>query len=94
MSCFRIIELGKLEIKTAICDKRMFAMETQIRRSKNKAGVLEQRVVSCTECGEEFCTGNRLAFGCSNLFKLFCSRKSMRSNWLRFLCARTRVTNR
>ncbi|KAI4470118.1 hypothetical protein MML48_1g02844 [Holotrichia oblita] len=53
----KIIELGKLEIKTAVRDKRIFAMETQIRRSKNKAGVLEQRVLSCTECGEEFCTG-------------------------------------
>ncbi|KRT78676.1 hypothetical protein AMK59_8271 [Oryctes borbonicus] len=53
----KIIELGKLEMKTAARDKRNFALDTQIRRSKNKAGVLEQRVVSCIECGEEFCTG-------------------------------------
>lgn len=55
----RIIELGKLEMKTVARDKRNFAMDTQIRKSKNKAGVLEQRIVSCSECGEEFCTGNR-----------------------------------
>lgn len=53
----RLVELGKLQNKTVASDKRTFALDTQIRRIKNKAGILELRAVSCTECGEEFCNG-------------------------------------
>lgn len=77
---FRIIELGKLEIKTAARDKRMFAMDSQIRKSKNKAGVIEQRIVSCTECGEEFCTGRKLYKIKMKIINLNICRQSMRSN--------------
>lgn len=44
-------------MKTEAADKRSFISDPQIRRFKNKAGVLEQRVVACVECGEDFCNG-------------------------------------
>ncbi|KAK5642143.1 hypothetical protein RI129_008310 [Pyrocoelia pectoralis] len=53
----RLVELGKMELKTAASDKRAFAVDPQIRKTKNKAGVVEMRVVSCKECGEDFCNG-------------------------------------
>lgn len=53
----RLVELGKLQIKTVASDKRTFALDTQIRRIKNKAGILELRVITCSECGDEFCNG-------------------------------------
>lgn len=54
---FRLVELGKMQLKTAASDKRAFALDPQIRKTKNKAGVVEIRAVSCKECGEEFCNG-------------------------------------
>ncbi|KAF5269973.1 hypothetical protein FQR65_LT05772 [Abscondita terminalis] len=53
----RLVELGKSELKTVTSDKRSFALDPQIRKTKNKAGVIEMRVVSCKECGEDFCNG-------------------------------------
>ncbi|KAB0796856.1 hypothetical protein PPYR_10917 [Photinus pyralis] len=53
----RLVELGKMELKTAASDRRAFATDPQIRKTKNKAGVVEMRVVSCKECGEDFCNG-------------------------------------
>ncbi|KAH1008965.1 hypothetical protein HUJ05_009452 [Dendroctonus ponderosae] len=54
----RLVELGKLENKSRAAEKRQFQLDPQIRRSKNKAGVVETRIVSCMECGEDFCNGN------------------------------------
>lgn len=54
---FRLVELGKLQLKTVASDKRNYAMDKQIRKLKNKSGIVEMRVVSCTECGEDFCNG-------------------------------------
>ncbi|KAK9891992.1 hypothetical protein WA026_017470 [Henosepilachna vigintioctopunctata] len=53
----RLIEIAKYERKTRIQEKRLYSMDAQIRKSKNRAGVLETKVISCMECGEEFCNG-------------------------------------
>lgn len=55
---FRIIELAKLERKTREQERRQFIKDSQIKKYKNKAGVLETRIASCAECGEDFCNGN------------------------------------
>ncbi|CAH0547985.1 unnamed protein product [Brassicogethes aeneus] len=60
----RLVELGKLEIKTRAQEKKQFASDPQIRKIKNKSGVVEMRVVNCSQCGEDFCNGrNCSTFG-------------------------------
>ncbi|XP_066156897.1 uncharacterized protein [Euwallacea fornicatus] len=53
----RLVELGKLRNKSRASEKRQSQMDPQVRRIKNKSGVVEMRVVSCAECGEDFCNG-------------------------------------
>nr|CAI5868635.1 unnamed protein product [Callosobruchus analis] len=53
----RLVELGKLQLKSRAHEKRQAQFGSQIRKSKNKAGIVETRAVSCIECGEEFCNG-------------------------------------
>ncbi|XP_060535135.1 uncharacterized protein LOC132707339 [Cylas formicarius] len=53
----RLVELGKSQRRTRAQEKRQLQMDPQVRRIKNKSGVLEMRVVSCAECGEDFCNG-------------------------------------
>jgi hypothetical protein len=53
----RLIEMGKLQIKTENADKKVNAPTSTMRKFKNKAGVIETRILTCAECGEEFCTG-------------------------------------
>lgn len=53
----RLIEMGKLQIKTENADKKVNAPANTMRRFKNKAGVIETRVVTCGECGEDYCLG-------------------------------------
>ncbi|KAI8426480.1 hypothetical protein MSG28_005299 [Choristoneura fumiferana] len=53
----RLIELGKSELKTKAKDMREFSKNPMIRKTKNRSGVTETRVVSCAECGEEYCDG-------------------------------------
>ncbi|XP_044747533.1 uncharacterized protein LOC123308769 [Coccinella septempunctata] len=53
----RIIELAKLERKTREQEKRENAKDPQIKKYKNKAGVVEKRIAICAECGQEFCNG-------------------------------------
>lgn len=53
----RLIEMGKLQIKTENADKKVNAPGNTLRRFKNKAGVIETRVVTCAECGEDYCLG-------------------------------------
>lgn len=53
----RLVEMGKLQIKTENADKKVNAPVNTQRRFKNKAGVIETRVVTCVECGEDYCTG-------------------------------------
>lgn len=54
---FRLIELGKSELRTKARDKREQAKTNMVKRIKNRSGVTETRIVSCAECGEEYCNG-------------------------------------
>lgn len=54
---YRLVELGKSQLKTRQEDRKM-GPETFIRKTKNKTGVIETRIIACRECGEEFCDGN------------------------------------
>jgi hypothetical protein len=54
----RLIEMGKLQIKTENIDKKVNAPTNTMRKFKNKAGVIETRIQTCAECSEEFCLGN------------------------------------
>lgn len=47
--------MGKLEAKTVIKERR--SPTSPIRRSKNRAGIIESSVKTCRECGEEYCFG-------------------------------------
>ncbi|XP_047504238.1 uncharacterized protein LOC125049152 [Pieris napi] len=53
----RLIELGKSELRTRAKEKRENAKNNMVRKIKNRSGVTETRVVSCAECGEEYCNG-------------------------------------
>lgn len=53
----RLIELGKLQIKTEHRDKREYIQNPAIRKVKNKSGIIETRVQTCAECSEEYCNG-------------------------------------
>lgn len=52
---YRLIELGKLQIKTELRDKREYMLNATVRKVKNKSGVVETRVFTCPECSEEYC---------------------------------------
>lgn len=54
----RLIEMGKLQIKTDAADKKSNAPSNVMKKFKNKAGVVETRIITCAECGEEYCLGN------------------------------------
>lgn len=51
----RLVEMGKLEAKTIMKERR--SPTSPIRRSKNRAGIIESSVKTCRECGEEYCFG-------------------------------------
>ncbi|XP_012137441.1 uncharacterized protein LOC100876466 isoform X1 [Megachile rotundata] len=51
----RLVEMGKLEAKTIAKERR--SNLSPIRRSKNRAGVIESSVKICSECGDEYCFG-------------------------------------
>ncbi|XP_043281734.1 uncharacterized protein [Venturia canescens] len=51
----RLVEMGKLEVKTLARERRMST--SPIRRSKNRSGIIESSVKICGECGEEYCFG-------------------------------------
>ncbi|XP_018371375.1 PREDICTED: uncharacterized protein LOC108766534 [Trachymyrmex cornetzi] len=51
----RLVEMGKLEAKTIAKERR--SPTSPIRRSKNRAGIIESSVKTCKECGEEYCFG-------------------------------------
>lgn len=58
--CFsfgRLIELGKLQIRTEQRDKREDVLNPAVRKVKNKSGVVEMRPITCAECSEEYCNG-------------------------------------
>lgn len=47
--------MGKLEAKTIAKERR--SSTSPIRRSKNRAGIIESCAKTCRECGEEYCFG-------------------------------------
>lgn len=52
------MELGKLQLKTEQRDKRELQLTgSQVRKCKNKSGIIETRPLTCAECSEEFCNG-------------------------------------
>ncbi|XP_046397478.1 uncharacterized protein LOC124164271 [Ischnura elegans] len=63
----KFVTMGKLHLQSVQHDKRQvysarlgnsrMAGGGVIKRSKNRAGILETRALACTECGEEFCSG-------------------------------------
>ncbi|EDV97550.1 uncharacterized protein LOC6558210 [Drosophila grimshawi] len=53
----RMVEMGKLELKTEARDRREFALNNCIKKIKNKSGIVETRLVTCESCGEEMCWG-------------------------------------
>lgn len=55
ISSFFKVEMGKLEAKTIMKERR--SPTSPIRRSKNRAGIIESSVKTCRECGEEYCFG-------------------------------------
>ncbi|XP_026762854.2 uncharacterized protein LOC113521514 [Galleria mellonella] len=64
----RLIELGKAELKTKARDKREMTKNTMIRKTKNRSGVTETRILTCLECGEEFCNGKMCAITNYDMF--------------------------
>ncbi|KAH8299582.1 hypothetical protein KR044_003253 [Drosophila immigrans] len=56
----RMVEMGKLELKTEAKDRREFALNNCIKKIKNKSGIVETRLVTCESCGEEMCWGKRI----------------------------------
>lgn len=53
----RMVEMGKLELKTEARDRREFALNNCIKKIKNKSGIVETRLITCDSCGEEMCWG-------------------------------------
>ncbi|CAD6224734.1 GSCOCG00005526001-RA-CDS [Cotesia congregata] len=52
----RLVEMGKMEIKTLSKERRRMSI-SPIRRTKTRVGIIESSVKICGECGEEFCFG-------------------------------------
>ncbi|XP_001353939.2 uncharacterized protein [Drosophila pseudoobscura] len=53
----RMVEMGKLELKTEARDRREFALNNCVKKIKNKSGIVETRLMTCESCGEEMCCG-------------------------------------
>jgi len=49
--------LGKLNIQRAQQDAKAGQSNSGIKKSKNRAGIVETKVPPCAECHEEFCGG-------------------------------------
>ncbi|KAJ8713359.1 hypothetical protein PYW07_013729 [Mythimna separata] len=64
----RLVELGKSELKTKAKDKRDYAKNSMFRKTKNRSGVTETRIISCAECGEEYCNGKQCAITNYDMF--------------------------
>ncbi|XP_065362057.1 uncharacterized protein LOC135955627 [Calliphora vicina] len=54
----RMVEMGKLQLKTEQRDRREFMLNNGIKKLKNKSGIVETRLQTCADCGEELCSGN------------------------------------
>ncbi|KPJ12306.1 hypothetical protein RR48_11562 [Papilio machaon] len=64
----RLIELRKSELKTKARDKREYAKNNMVKKTKNRSGVTETRILSCVECGEEYCNGMMCAITNYDMF--------------------------
>uniref|UniRef100_A0A1A9ZTT4 Uncharacterized protein n=1 Tax=Glossina pallidipes TaxID=7398 RepID=A0A1A9ZTT4_GLOPL len=53
----RMIEMGKLQLKTEARDRKEFMLNTCVRKLKNKSGIVETRLHTCPDCGEDLCYG-------------------------------------
>lgn len=53
----RLIEMGKLQIRTEQRDKRDYLLNPAVKKVKNKSGVIKMRPMTCSECSEEYCNG-------------------------------------
>ncbi|KAI8122272.1 hypothetical protein FF38_10973 [Lucilia cuprina] len=53
----RMVEMGKLQLKTEQRDRREFMLNNGVKKLKNKSGIVETRLQTCTDCGEELCSG-------------------------------------
>ncbi|XP_013117909.1 uncharacterized protein LOC106095212 [Stomoxys calcitrans] len=53
----RMVEMGKLQLKTEQKDRREFMLNNCVKKLKNKSGIVETRLQTCVECGEEMCCG-------------------------------------
>lgn len=53
----RLVEMGKMQLKTEMRDKREYQLNPGIRKVKNKSGIIETRLIACPECGVEMCPG-------------------------------------
>ncbi|XP_075162126.1 uncharacterized protein LOC142234825 [Haematobia irritans] len=51
----RMVEMGKLQLKTEQRDRREFMLNNCVKKLKNKSGIVETRLQTCIECGEEMC---------------------------------------
>ncbi|KAH8258626.1 hypothetical protein KR038_002229 [Drosophila bunnanda] len=56
----RMVEMGKLELKTEARDRREFALNNCVKKIKNKSGIVETRLMTCEACGEEMCCGTTI----------------------------------
>ncbi|XP_030384311.1 uncharacterized protein LOC115631641 [Scaptodrosophila lebanonensis] len=51
----RMVEMGKLQLKTEARDRLL--ANSFVKKIKNKSGIVETRLLTCAECGEEMCDG-------------------------------------
>ncbi|KAM7355566.1 uncharacterized protein ACRADG_001594 [Cochliomyia hominivorax] len=53
----RMVEMGKLQLKTEQRDRRDLILNNGVKKLKNKSGIVETRLQTCSNCGEELCSG-------------------------------------
>uniref|UniRef100_A0A336LXV4 CSON007785 protein n=1 Tax=Culicoides sonorensis TaxID=179676 RepID=A0A336LXV4_CULSO len=54
----KLVELGKLQIKTEAREKRELIQNPFSKKVKNRSGIVETRIITCNDCLEEFCNSN------------------------------------
>lgn len=68
----RMVEMGKLQLKTEQRDRREFILNSGVKKLKNKSGIVETRLQTCSECSEELCYGMSsyvISFFCYHFLK-------------------------
>lgn len=68
----RLVEMGKLQLKSEIRDKKENQLNPEIKKIKNKSGIVETRLIACPECGEELCNGKKKIISYKNKIYMFC----------------------